>query len=580
MARYLAALVVWSCLASGLAWPALASSNYIYPLPDWQISTTHGEDIGGGLYHMGVDAGFGFPAGTPVYAVADGIIREAQERSQFGLVVLIEHAADTDQAHVSLYGHLDPTNLQVTPGQSVLAGDQIGVLGDSSNNGGWTVHLHFGIHKSLYTGDWVYYGHVYDPATADHWYDPVQYLPNHFVSDTWQPTIDLDLVDGDTVGNTVDLAGTVGDLGAGVQKLTLRASSDAITWSTLAIYDDPAYVLDATVDISDYPDGNLYLKLIARDGYTEKAVVQRTVTKDPYRYTTAGFVAMKSGASDAFITQWSFGGTVLNAWFPFNQHWSAGGLLAVGDITTATDPDIIAVRKAKPGTTPLVKIFSATGSVQAHFKLPQQTPLAVTTAPGQVIIASNTNALPLITSYSAAGDTQWSLDRFDPTLAITGLATTATSLYVCGELDSKSIVYLVDLTTVTITNQFRPFSKHLQTGCRVTTGDLDGDLSPEIIVGTTGGIPARVKAFTASGVLFGAAFQPFGDTFTGAVDVQFMQWDTVEDGVVEDELLVSQASAGQAWVKVYNLTDEDTVVLSKRVYEEDFTKGTQIVGWQ
>ena len=83
--------------------PALASSNYIYPLPDWQVSTTHGEDIGGGLYHMGVDAGFGLPAGVPVYAVADGIVREAQERSQFGLVVLIEHAADTDQAQVSVW---------------------------------------------------------------------------------------------------------------------------------------------------------------------------------------------------------------------------------------------------------------------------------------------------------------------------------------------------------------------------------------------------------------------------------------------------------------------------------------------
>ncbi|MBI4407007.1 MAG: M23 family metallopeptidase [Candidatus Kerfeldbacteria bacterium] len=576
MARYLAALVVWGLLTG----PAFASSNYIYPLPDWQVSTTHGEDIGGGLYHMGVDAGFGLPAGAPVYAVADGIVREAQERSQFGLVVLIEQAADTDQAQVSLYGHLDPTNVQVTPGQSVLAGDQIGVLGNSSNNGGWTTHLHFGIHKSPYTGDWVYYGHVYDPETAADWYNPEKYIPKHFVSDTWQPTIDLDLVDGDIVGNTVDLTGTVGDLGAGVQKLTLRASSDAITWSTLAVYDNPEYIIDAAVDISTYSDGTLYLKLVARDGYTEKTVVQRTVMKDPYRYTTPGFVAMKSGASDAFVTQWSFGGTVLNAWFPFNQHWSAGGLLAVGDITAETDLDIIAVRKAKAGTTPLVKILSATGTVLAHFKLPQQTPLAVTTAPSQVIIASQVMALPVITAYTETGVVQWSFDRFDPTLAITGLATTDTTLYVCGELNSRSIIYLLDLATQTITNQFRPFSKHLQTGCRVTTGDLDGDSNPEIIVGTTGGVPASVKAFTASGALFATAVQPFGDTFTGAVDVRLMQWDTTETGVTEDELLVSQASAGQAWVKVYNLTDEDTVILTKRVYEEEFTKGAQIVGWQ
>lgn len=574
MARYVTALVVWSCLASGLAWPALASSNYIYPLPAWQISTTHGEDIGGGLYHMGVDAGFGLPAGAPVYAVADGIVREAQERSQFGLVVLIEHAADTDQAQVSLYGHLDPTNVQVTPGQRVLAGDQIGVLGDSSNNGGWTTHLHFGIHKSAYTGDWVYYGHVYDPATAADWYNPEQYIPKHFVSDTWQPTIDLDLVDGDVIGDTIDLTGSVGDVGMGVTRLTVRVSSDQQVWETIATYDDPSYQLDSVVDLSHFVDGTLYLKLIARDGYTEKTVVQRTLTKDPYRYTTAGFVAMKSGSSDAFVTQWSFGGTVLNAWFPFNPNWSTGGLLAVGDITTETDLDIVAVRKAKSGTTPIVKIFSATGAVRSHFKLPQQTPLAVTTTPSQVIIASQVMALPVITAYTETGVVQWSLDRFDPTLTITDITNTDTTLYVCGELNDQSIVYLVDIATQTITDQFRPFSKYAQTGCTVATSN------EQLMFGTTGDVAGTVRLFTALGEPLGAAFRPFGDTFTGAIDIQLMQWDTVEAGVVEDELLVSQASAGQAWVKVYNLTDEDTVVLSKRVYEEDFTKGTQIVGWQ
>ena len=75
----------------------------------------------------------------------------------------------------------------------------------------------------------MYYGHVYDPATTADWYDPEKYIPKHFVSDTWQPTIQLDLEDGAIVGDTVDLTGSVGDIGAGVQKLTLRASSDAVT---------------------------------------------------------------------------------------------------------------------------------------------------------------------------------------------------------------------------------------------------------------------------------------------------------------------------------------------------------------
>lgn len=575
MARYFTTLVIWGCVL----WPAAAKANYIYPLPSWQVSTTHGEDIGGGLYHMGVDAGFDLPAGAPVYAVADGVVREAQERSQFGLVVLIEHAADTDQAHVSLYGHLDPTTSVVVPDQSVQAGDLIGVLGDETNNGGWTTHLHFGIHKAPYTGEWVYYGHVYDSATAADWYNPEKYLPKHFVSDTWRPTIALDLADGDVIGDTIHLTGSVGDIGMGVTRLTVRASSDQHAWETIATYDDPSYQLDNVVDLSQFVDGTLYLKLIARDGYTEKTVVQRTLTKDPYRYTTAGFVAMKSGASDAFVTQWSFGGTALNAWFPFNPNWSAGGLATVGDVTTAADLDIVAVRKAKAGTTPVVKLFSATGSVRSHFKLPNQTPLAVTATTGQIMIASG-GVQPMVTAYDASGETQWLIDRFDPTLTITGLASTTTTLYVCGELAEKAIVYLVDITTQTITNQFRPFSKHLQTGCRVTTSDLDGDDNLELILGTSGGVPGTIRTFTSSGELIGTSFRPFGDEFTGAVDVQARQWDTVEDAVVEDEIIVSQASAGQAWVKVYNLTAEDTIMFTQRVYEEDFTKGAQIVAWE
>ena len=136
MARYLACGLVSLLLALSLPRPSEAATNYIYPLPTWHISTHQGEEIGDGLYHMGIDAGFDLPAGTPVYATADGIVREAQERTQFGLVVLIEHFPDDATPNVSLYGHLDPSDIRVTPGQSVAAGDIIGVLGTEENNGG------------------------------------------------------------------------------------------------------------------------------------------------------------------------------------------------------------------------------------------------------------------------------------------------------------------------------------------------------------------------------------------------------------------------------------------------------------
>lgn len=565
MVRYVTTLVIWGCVL----WPVVAKANYIYPLPSWQVSTTHGEDIGGGLYHMGVDAGFDLPAGAPVYAVADGIVREAQERSQFGLVVLIEHAADTDQAHVSLYGHLDPTLVQVAPGQSVLAGEQIGVLGDSSNNGGWTTHLHFGIHKSAYTGDWVYYGHAYDPTTAADWYNPEKYLPKHFVSDTWQPTLELDLQAGDVVGNTVDLTGTVGDIGAGVQKLTIRASNDQHVWETIATYDEPSYQLDTVVDVSHFVDGTLYLKLIARDGYTEKTVVQRTLTKDPYRYTTPGFVAMKSGSSDAFITQWSFGGTALNAFFPFSKTWSSGGYIA------AYDDEIVAVRHDTKDSTSIAKFFSESGTVHHKFTLQNIQPHTITFNDDTLVVADQRSGQVL--GYSTTGEQLWSVT---PTLSVTDLQFVDDQLYLCGFTDTKTKVIVMDTTGI-INNTFQPFSKYTtMKGCHIAIGDITGDGMQDIIVGSFGNVPGTIALLSVAGERLQPSFRPFGDDFTGAVDVQAMQWDTVEDTVVEDEIIVSQASAGQAWVKIYNLTAEDTIVLTQRVYEEDFTKGVQIVAWE
>lgn len=526
------------------------STGYIYPLPSWHVTTQHGEDLGNGLYHMGVDAGFDLPAGTEVYATADGIVREAQERSQFGLVVLIEHEAGTEAAHVSLYGHLDPTDVRVTVGQTVAAGDVIGVLGNETNNGGWAVHLHFGIHKAAYTGEWVYYGHVYDPATAKQWYNPEKFIPKHFGTDIWQPTLTTTLVNDDMVGNSIPLTAAVGDRGNGVQTLTVKVKTTDTAWITVGSYDQPYYDFSDTIDISSYPDGKITFKLVARDGITEKTTLTRTVIKDPYRYTTPAFFATKAGPADSFITQWSFGGTALQAFYPFSETWSAGGFIAT------TDDGIVVVRRDTKDSTSVAKFFSESGTLQTKFKLKDIQPTAITFSDDTLVISDQRSQQ--VVGYDVSGAQLWTII---PPLSVTDLQFVDNTLYLCGFTDTHTKIVITD-TTGTVINQFRPFSKQATTkGCHLSVTD-------KIIVGSFGDTFGTVAILDLEGKRVYPSFRPFGDAFSGQVDVAILN---------ESELAVSQASDGQAWVKIYELSSEPTVVLEKLVYEESFTNGTHVV---
>ena len=86
------------------------------------------------------------PAGTPVYAMADGRVSFSGRMGGYGWLVIVDHP----QANLySLYGHLSPSRWQIEKG-AVKKGELLGYLGDSDENGGsaenpMEPHLHFGI---------------------------------------------------------------------------------------------------------------------------------------------------------------------------------------------------------------------------------------------------------------------------------------------------------------------------------------------------------------------------------------------------------------------------------------------------
>ena len=90
-------------------------------------------------FHTGID--IAAPLGTPVRAIAAGVVTVAGRLADGAVVVEIEHKPDV----FSLYGHLQP-ELAVHVGESVVAGQLLGQVGLTGVTTG--PHLHFEIDAS------------------------------------------------------------------------------------------------------------------------------------------------------------------------------------------------------------------------------------------------------------------------------------------------------------------------------------------------------------------------------------------------------------------------------------------------
>ncbi|MCZ4693733.1 hypothetical protein DWB61_10035 [Ancylomarina euxinus] len=121
-------------------------SSPIKPAEKVWISSPYGERMHPikkkKLFHAGLD--IAAPKGTPIYAVADGLIKKLQanhvEGKAYGRFIIIQHDGDI----ASLYSQLDAYSVEL--GEQVKKGDVIGFVGTSGISTG--PHLHFEIKKN------------------------------------------------------------------------------------------------------------------------------------------------------------------------------------------------------------------------------------------------------------------------------------------------------------------------------------------------------------------------------------------------------------------------------------------------
>jgi murein DD-endopeptidase MepM/ murein hydrolase activator NlpD len=88
---------------------------------------------GGAEFHPGQD--IAAPRGTPVLAPAEGKVVEAGWKSGYGQTVVIDHG----NGLTTRYGHL--SKIEVTAGQELKRGDQLGQVGSTGRSTG--PHLHY-----------------------------------------------------------------------------------------------------------------------------------------------------------------------------------------------------------------------------------------------------------------------------------------------------------------------------------------------------------------------------------------------------------------------------------------------------
>ena len=105
-------------------WP-LAEMGYI----------TRGQLGAGDNAHSGID--LAVPMGTPIRVAGSGSVVEAARDQEYGLFVLVQH----EGGYETRYAHL--SRLLVTAGKNLLAGEVIGLSGNSGRSS--APHLHFEI---------------------------------------------------------------------------------------------------------------------------------------------------------------------------------------------------------------------------------------------------------------------------------------------------------------------------------------------------------------------------------------------------------------------------------------------------
>lgn len=137
-ARQLAASAGASVSSIDLNMTAPGSGEVRWPLTSYVL----GRGLWDSGYHQGVD--LLAPGGQPIFAAAAGVVSTSSESfGGYGVGIVIEHVINGQKVSTT-YGHMTYGSRQVQAGQTVAAGQLIGLVGSTGSS--TANHLHFEVH--------------------------------------------------------------------------------------------------------------------------------------------------------------------------------------------------------------------------------------------------------------------------------------------------------------------------------------------------------------------------------------------------------------------------------------------------
>lgn len=120
------------------------TSRIVFPLPEgsWVMTSPFGPRVhplnGEYTVHSGTD--YAAPDGTPIFAVADGIVTRADYSDMWGGHIVIDHTIGGTAVSTG-YIHMWQSGIHVSVGQRVSAGQHIADVGSSGQSTGPHLHL-------------------------------------------------------------------------------------------------------------------------------------------------------------------------------------------------------------------------------------------------------------------------------------------------------------------------------------------------------------------------------------------------------------------------------------------------------
>ena len=128
--------------SGGLVFTGNGDGSMLWPTPTCPVITSSfGWREFSQSFHKGIDiACYGDAEGEPIVAAADGVAYTAYDEDGYGNYMMVDHGYDSDGRRImTVYAHC--RRLDVYDGETVSAGQQIGLVGDTGRSYG--AHLHF-----------------------------------------------------------------------------------------------------------------------------------------------------------------------------------------------------------------------------------------------------------------------------------------------------------------------------------------------------------------------------------------------------------------------------------------------------